>query len=193
MELNLAEFDMDKHNLCGLLENLRFVPNLMKLRLKLSGWKTSRSRRFLYSQSNYSRWISAQDSQGTDPVWSMPDSSSSHNARTDFSRDVVLTRARGDNRGRWKYCKSWENGSAFWRLKKMLPLRRLTVSDFNVRGSLAPFMKRFCFLPNLGELHPGGFRGKLNMDEHNLCALLASWRFLPHLKVLRVAGRPQGN
>ena len=33
MELNLAEFDMDENNLCGLLENLRFVPNLMELRV----------------------------------------------------------------------------------------------------------------------------------------------------------------
>ena len=33
MDLNLEEFDMDEHNLCGLLENLRFVPNLMELRV----------------------------------------------------------------------------------------------------------------------------------------------------------------
>ena len=31
--LNLAEINMDERNLCGLLENLRFVPNLMGLRV----------------------------------------------------------------------------------------------------------------------------------------------------------------
>ncbi|XP_078366791.1 uncharacterized protein LOC144650891 isoform X2 [Oculina patagonica] len=71
---------------------------------------------------------------------------------------------------------------------KTLPLRKLTLSGFSVRGCLTPLIKSFLFFPNLRELTLGGFKREFNMDEQNLCHLLESLRLIPNLKTLSVKG-----
>ena len=189
MELNLAEFDMDEHNLCGLLENLRFLPNLIKLRVvgkpldhgdcctaqvnTVGGFPL----KSLKELTLYRVYLTPAVATVLGQI--LPEMSS--------LQEFVLTGADGS------IVKAEEMEALFNGLNKTLPLHHLTFYDFNVRGSLAALVKSFRFLPNLREVHVGGFRGKLNMDEHNLCALLESLRFIPNLKVLIVEGRPQGD
>ena len=189
MELNLAEFDMDEHNFCGLLENLRFLPNLIEVRVvgkpldhadcctakvnTVGGFPLKSLKKLtLYG-------VCLTPAVATLFGQILPEMSS--------LREFVLTGADG------RIVKTEEMEALFGGLNKTLPLHHLTFCDFNVRGALVPLMKSFRFLSNLREVHLGGFRGKLNMDEHNLCALLESLRFIPNLKVLRVEGRPRGD
>ena len=189
IELNLAEINMDERNLCGLLENLRFVPNLMGLRVDgrprdhadsctakgntVGGFPLKTLKELTLYKVCLTPAVATMLGQ------ILPEMSS--------LQELVLTGADGS------IVKTEEMEALFGGLNKMLPLHHLTFCDFNVRGSLAPLVKSFHFLPNLGELHLGGFRGKLNMDEPNLCALLESLRLIPNLKVLRVEGKPQGD
>ena len=187
MELNLAKLDMDELNFCGLLENLRFTPNLMELRvegkiLHQADCRAAEAHTFRKFPLTALKELTLYDVCLTPAVATMlgeilPEMSS--------LQEFVLTGADGS------VVKSEELEALFGGLNKMLPLHYLNFCNFNVRGSLAPLMKGFRFLPKLRELHLGGFRGKLNMDEHNLCALLESLRFIPNLEVLRVEGRPQ--
>ena len=190
MELNLEEFDMDEHNFCDLLENLGFLPNLMELRvvgkpLDHADCRAAKAhdsiRKFpLKSLKELTLYtVCLTPAVATVLGQILPEMSS--------LQEFVLTGADES------IVKTEEMEALFGGLNKMLPLYRLTFCDFNVRGSLAPLMKSFRFLPNLRALHLGGSRGKLNMDEHNLCALLESLRFIPNLKVLSVEGSPQGD
>lgn len=54
-----------------------------------------------------------------------------------------------------------------------------------MRGCLAPLTTSFLLAPNLRELN----LEKLNMDEHDLCVLLESLRFIPNLKKMSVKGK----
>ena len=73
---------------------------------------------------------------------------------------------------------------------KTLPLSKLTFSGFSVEGCLAPLTNSFRFFPDLRDLYLGEFNGEINMNEHDLCCLLESLRFMPNLKTLRVNGTP---
>ncbi|KAL9979406.1 hypothetical protein ACROYT_G017067 [Oculina patagonica] len=84
---------------------------------------------------------------------------------------------------------SEEIEALFGGCNKTLPLKKLTLSGFSVRGCLAPLTKSFRFFPNLIELNLGGFNGEFNMDEQNLCLLLESLRFIPNLRILSVKGK----
>ena len=189
MELDLAKFDMDEHNLCSLLENLRFIPNLMKLRVTgktldhadCRAAKALTVRKFpLKSLKELTLYtVCLTPAVATVLGQILPEMSS--------LQEFVLTGADGS------IVKAEEMEALFGGLNKTLPLDHLTFRNFTVRGCLAPLIKSFRFLPNLRELYLGGFREKLNMDEHNLCALLDSLRFIPNLKFLRVGGRPQGD
>ena len=68
---------------------------------------------------------------------------------------------------------------------KTLPLTRLTLSGFSVRGCLSPLAKSLRFFPTLSELK----LEKLNMDEHAQCSLLQSFGFIPNLKVMKVQSK----
>ena len=160
MELNLAKFDMDEHNLCGLLENLRFVPNLMELRVNgkppryadcctakvntVGGFPLKTLRELTLYEVCLTPAVATMLGQILREMSSL--------------QELVITGADGS------IVETEEMEALFGGLNKMLPLNYLTC-DFNVRGSLAPLMKSFRFLPNLGKLRLGGFRGKLNMDE----------------------------
>ena len=185
MELNLAEFDMDEHNLCGLLENLRFVPNLMELRVDGKNFghtdcctaKVNTVGGFplkaLKELTLYEVCLTPAAATMLGQI--LPEMSS--------LQELVLSGVDGS------LIKAEEMEALFGGLNKTLPLHHLTFCDFSVQGSLSPFVNSFRFLANLRVLR----LGKLNMDEHNLCALLESLRFIPNLKILRVDGRPQGD
>jgi len=72
-----------------------------------------------------------------------------------------------------------EMEALFGGFNKTMPLYELTFSGFNLRGGLAPLIKILPFFPSLGELR----LEKLNIDEHDQCSLLKSFRFLTKLKV----------
>ena len=76
----------------------------------------------------------------------------------------------------------------FGGFKKTLPLSRLTLSGFSVRG-LSPLAKSLAFFPTLSELT----LEKLNMDEHGQCSLLQSFGFIPNLKVIKVQSKALGH
>ena len=185
MELNLSEFDMDEHNLCGLLENLRFVPNLMELRVdgKSLGHADCCTAKVntvggfplkaLKELTLYEVCLTPAAATMLGQI--LPEMSS--------LQELVLSGVDGS------LIKAEEMEALFGGLNKTLPLHHLTFRDFSVQGSLSPFVNSFRFLANLRVLR----LGKLNMDEHNLCALLESLRFLPNLKVLRVEGGPQSD
>ena len=65
-------------------------------------------------------------------------------------------------------------------------LERLTLENFNARGSLAPLTKRVHFFPRLTRLD----LSTLNMDERDLRGLLESLRSIPNLLSLILSGNP---
>ena len=64
--------------------------------------------------------------------------------------------------------------------KTFSALKQLSLGKFNVRGSLAPLIKRVYFFPNLARLK----LWKLNVDEHDLHGLLEKLTSIPNLKAL---------
>jgi len=72
-----------------------------------------------------------------------------------------------------------EMEALFGGFNKTMPLYKLTFSGFNVRGCLAPLIKSLPFFPSLVELR----LEKLNIDDHDQCSLLESFRFLTKLEV----------
>ena len=182
VELNLAEINMDEHNSCGLLGNLRFVPNLMELRvdgkpLDHADCCTAKGNTVGGFPLKNLKELTLYKVCLTPAVTSMlgqilPEMSS--------LEEFVLSGVDGS------VIKAEEMEALFGGLNKTLPLHHLTFCVFSVRGSLA-LLKSFRFLANLRVLRLRG----LNMGEHNLCALLESLKFIPNLKVLTVEGSPQ--
>ena len=82
-----------------------------------------------------------------------------------------------------------EMGKLFGGFNETLPLYKLTFSNFSVRGCLAPLTKSFRFFPSLKELE----LKKLNMDEHDQCGLLESFRFISNLTAVSIRGKQQGD
>jgi len=180
MELNLAKFDMDEHNLCGLLENLRFTPNLMELRLEgktldLADCRAAKAHtvdRFplktLEELTLYNVCLTPAVATALGRI--LPEMSSLQEFELTGLNGSVVT--------------ADEIEALFGGLNKALPLHDVTFS----RGCLAPLIKSFRVLPNLRRLD----LRRLNMDERNLCGLIGSLRFIPNLKFLTVKGRPLG-
>ena len=77
----------------------------------------------------------------------------------------------------------------FGGFNKTLPLSRLTLSGFSVRGSLSPLAKSLTFFPTLSELR----LETLNMDEHGQCSLLQNFGCIPDLKVVKVHSKSLGH
>ena len=185
MELNLAQINMDEHNLCGLLESLKFVPNLREMRVdgkpldheECCSAKVNPVCRFplktLKELTLHSVCLTPAAATMLGQI--LPEMSS--------LQELVLSGVDGS------VIEAEEMEALFGGLNKTLPLHHLSFCNFIVRGSLAPFIKSFRFLANLRVLCLEGW----NMDEHNLCALLESLRLIPNLKVLTIEGRPQGD
>ena len=72
-----------------------------------------------------------------------------------------------------------EMEALFGGITKPMPLVKLTFRSFNMTGCLTPLIKCLPFFPYLRDLQ----LQKLNIDEHDQCSLLKSFRFLTKLKV----------
>ncbi|KAJ7389410.1 hypothetical protein OS493_031654 [Desmophyllum pertusum] len=181
-ELYLQELNMDERNLCDLLESLRFVPNLEELRVKgkplsgahcctaqvntAAGFTHKTLRRLELSGISLTPAVAAVLGR------SLPEMSSLDTLK--------LTGADGSN------VQAEEMEALFGGFNKTLPLDELTFRCFSVISCLAPLTKSLRFFPILRVLYLGEF----NMDEHNLCDLLESLRFIPNLEELGVTCKP---
>ncbi|XP_020610668.1 uncharacterized protein LOC110049226 [Orbicella faveolata] len=187
--LDLLDYNMDEHDLCGLLESLRFLPNLMELTIlgresgqascckveanNVCGFTHEALRELLLIGINLTPRVAAVLGR------ILPEMSSLQDLRLRGTRGNIL--------------QAEEMTALFGKFNKTLPLKFLTFSDFSVRGCLAPLTESFRFFPNLEELSLGGYTGELNLDEYNLCALLQNLSFIPNLKTLSVKGQTVGD
>ena len=185
VELNLAKLDMDELNLCGLLESLRFTPNLMELRVEgktldhadCREAKAHTVRKFplkiLKELRLYGVCLTPAVARMLGQI--LPEMSS--------LQEFVLTGAHGS------IVKAEEMEALFGGFNKPMPLCQLTLSDFSVRGCVAPLFRNLRFFPNLIALD----LEDLNMDEHDLNGLLENFQFIRNLQELNLSGNPLGH
>ena len=85
--------------------------------------------------------------------------------------------------------KTKEMDALFGGFKEAMPLSDLTFRGLSVTGCLAPLAKSLHFFPNLTYLN----LEKLNLDEHDLSDLLASFKFIRKLEMLNLSHNPLGH
>ena len=181
MRLELYKLNMDEDDQCGLLESLKFIPDLTSLRVQSKPLVqgdcgtpiltlTSKSSALRTSKSLNLHGISLTPATIASLGQSLPEMSSLETLELTGRQDGRILQAE-------------ETEALFGGISKIMPLSDLNVfSGFSVIGSIAPLTNSFCFFPNLARLCLEDF----NMDEHNLCSLLESLQFIPKLMELRV-------
>ena len=188
VRLCLVGFNMDKHNVCGLLQSLQILPKLTELSV--------------FGGGNPMHCGTAKEN---------PVSGFRHDALRKLElNDTDLTPAVALALGRLlprmlslQYLKllgfpgnvlsAEEIKALFGGFNKTLPLVALILKGFGTRGCLGPLAKSFRFFPKLEQCHLGELSDGFDMDGHNSCALLESLRFIPNLKVLSVKGQLLGD
>ena len=173
IKLELYKLNMDEDDQCGLLESLKFIPDLTSLRLRVQskplvqedcGTPILTYERSAFRTSKSLNLYGITLTPAATIVWlgrSLPEMS---------SLETLELQAE-------------ETEALFGGISKIMPLSDLNVfSGFSVMGSIAPLTNSFRFFPNLARLCLVG----LNMDEHNLCVLLESLQFIPKLMELKV-------
>ena len=176
------EFNMDEHNLCGLLESLTFIPNLKILSVK---GKPLSQAHCCTAEENTATPHKTLDHLNLDGLSLTPAVAEAlGRLLPEMSSLQVLELIGVDG----SVVQANEMEALFGGFNKALPLYKLTFSGFGVRGCLAPLTKSFRFFPNLRELQ----LEKLRMDEHDQCGLLENLRFLPNLTTLSVRAEDQG-
>ena len=177
--------NMDEHNLFGLLESLRFIPNLKTLSVK--GKPLSRA----YCCTAHVNTIASIAPHKTLKSLNVDGISLTPAVAAALGRllpemsslqELELTGVDGSP------VQVKEMEVLCYGFNKALPLHKLIFRDFSVGGSLAPLIKTFRFFPNLRELQ----LEKSRMDEHDQCDLLENLRFLPYLRALSVRAEDQG-
>ena len=182
-KLLLKEFSVGKHELCSLVDNLRFVPKLRSLSiqgpsLSSANCCTLEGNTFApFSHTNLKELIlhgvSLTPASAAALGGLLPEISS--------LETLVLTEMNGST------VQAEEMEVLFGGLNKTLPLRELTFNGFNVRGCLAPLTNSFRFFPDLRELN----LEELNMDEHDQCGLLENFGFFAKdIRGLKLQGSP---
>ena len=185
VRLCLVSFNMDEHNLCGLLQSLRFLPKLTKLRADGGGNSMHCTAEAVLGFRHDTLRILELNYIDLTPAVALalgrllPEMLS--------LQYLKLLGFPGNVLGAEKI------KALFGGFNKTLPLVALTLDGFSTRGCLGPLAKSFSFFPKLEQCYLGGFKYKFGMDEHNLCALLETLRFIPNLKVLSVKGEPLGD
>ena len=181
-DLNLDTLNMDEDDQCGLLESLRFIPNLKGLRVKGEP---------LGDAGCYTAEVNKDGSLALEPHKRLElyRISLTPAAATALGRSLpemlllqqfILTGVDGS------ILKADEMEALFGGFYKMLPLYKLTIKGFRLTGCLAPLIKSFRFFPNLRKLK----LEKLDMDENHQCCFLESLRFIPNLEILSVKSTP---
>jgi len=184
-DLRLGKFNMDEQHLFGLMESVRFIPNLVRL----------------YVEGKRLAPVDSGVAEGN------TDCSFTHETLRELTlKGISLTPAVAAMLGRSlpkmpsltaleltgvdrSAVAAEQMEGLFDGFKETLPLTRLNFNGFNVRGCLAPLTRRFSSLPNLGSLE----LSNLNMDECDLRGLLESFPFIPELSTLNLSGNPLGH
>jgi len=184
-DLYLEEFNMDEQHFVGLLESLRFIPNLETLYVKgirlfvahssVTEVNTECSLTNVTLQHLTLVGISLTPTVAAMLGRSLPKMSSLRNLwLTGLGRNVVPAE---------------QMERLFDGFKETLPLQWLDFSGFSVRGCLAPLTRSFSSFPNLERLE----LQNLDMNEHDLRGLLESFRFIPNLERLDLSRNPLGH
>ena len=182
-ELELEDLNIDEDDQCGLLESLRFIPNLKGLRVKGEP---------LGDAGLYTAEVNKDGSLALEPHKRLElyGISLTPAAATALGRSLpemlllqqlILTGAEGS------VLKADEMEALFGGFYKTLPLYHLTIKGFRLAGCLAPLMKSFCFFPNLRKLK---LEKLIDMDENHQCCFFESLRFFPNLEILSVKSTP---
>ncbi|KAL9979405.1 hypothetical protein ACROYT_G017064 [Oculina patagonica] len=174
-ELN-GEFSLDEHNLCGLLESIRTVPNLMKL--KEHGKSQSHTDCFTAEVNTVCETLRELHLDGISLTPAAAAALGQVLPEMPFLQTLNLTGVDG------RTVQAEEMEALFGGFNKRLPLYRLIFSGFSVRGCLTPLTKSFRFLPNLSQL----FFGELNMDEQDMRLLLESLLSIPNQLIVSLSG-----
>ena len=185
-ELYLSGFNVDEHNLCCLLDSLRFVPRLMEMIV----WGKSVS----YPHCSAAK-VNIVDGFAHKSLKELVLSGMSLTpvAAAALGRllpEMLVLEDLTLDGGQGSILQAEEMEALFGGFNKAMPLRMLSFGAFSVR-CLAPLTKSLRFLPNLRFLYLEGYHGEVNMNEHNLCSLLESLKYIPYLKTLSVKGKPQ--
>ena len=182
--LHLLEIIKDDQDLSGLLESLRFLPNLQTLcvenkRLAPADSSVAEVNTVPSVSHRNCRKLTLKGISLTPTIaailgQSLPKMSS--------LRELELTGLDGS------VVPAEQMERLFDGFTEKLPLYTLHFSGFNVRGCLAPLTRSFSSFPDLMHLS----LGNLNMDEHDLRGLLESFQFIPNLKQLDLSGNQLG-
>ena len=81
-----------------------------------------------------------------------------------------------------------EMEAIFGRFSRPSSLRKLSITRFSARGSLASLAKKLCFFPCLESLQ----LQDLDMGEADLCSLLENLKYIPDLQDLHLMDNPLG-
>ena len=179
-DLKLEKLNLDERDQCGLLESFRFNCGLMGLSIRE---KQQGDAHCYTEESNTPRvggklnldGISLTPEAAAALGRSLPEMSS--------LLELELTGVDGST------VQAEDIEKLFGGLHKKLPLCRLVLGGFSVRGCLTPFIKSLCFFPNLRELKIE----KLHMNQHDQCGLLESLSCISKITQLRVESKPLGD
>ena len=180
IKLELYPLNMDEDDQCGLLESLKFIPDLTSLRVQSKPLVQEDCGTPILTLTYESSALRTKslNLHGISPTPATIASLGRSLAEMSSLETLELT---GLQDGR--ILQAEETEALFGGISKIMPLSDLNVSSgFSVIGSIAPLTNSFCFLPNLARL----CLVDCNMDEHNLCSLLESLQFIPKLMELKV-------
>ena len=167
-ELKLEKLNIDEHDQCSLLKNFPFLTQLRSFQVQILG-ETHLDSYYCYT-SMVNKTLELGVTSLTPAVAAMlgrllPELL--------FLQELALTGFYGG------ILQAEEMEALFGGFNQTMPLWKLTFSDFNVGGGLAPLIKSLPFFPDLRE-----FRLEmLNIDEHDQCSLLKSFGSLTTLEV----------
>ena len=170
--LHLEKLNINDHDLCGLLENWNFFRNLTELRV-LGGNQPGRiyCHTFGTSERLTLDGVNLTSAVATALGRILPEMSSLQTLKlTGVDGSILHTK---------------ELEALFGKLHKPLLLQELDITDYDMRGSLAPLIKSLRFFPSVRNLEVN----KLNMDEDDQCGLLESLKFIPDLTSMEVQSR----
>ena len=183
--LRLEEVIMDDQDLFGLLESLRFLPNLETLCVESKGLvPTDSSASEVNTVNSVShRNLEKVSLKGVSLTPTITAMLGQLLPKMSSLTELELTGLDGS------VVPAQQMERLFDGFTEELPLCRLDFSGFSVRGCLAPLTRSFSSFPNLKSLS----LENLNMDEHDLRGLLESFRFIPNLMLLDLSGNPLGH
>ena len=172
-ELELDRLNMNEHDQCSLLENLRFIRSPSRLRVCIENTGTEGLTLSFFANTIQLRQISPAVTGALGRL--LPEMSSLQQLELFGEHGSIL--------------QAEDMVALFGGLKKATPLCLLAFTDFNARGCLAPLFRSFRFFPNLVHLN----LKRLGLDEHDLHGLLESFQFIPNLQILDLSGNLLGH